>query len=59
MLRGRRGPDDAALLPLRRHGEHGLAHGVDRRALAHPHEPDDARPAHQGWRLLHRVPGQN
>ncbi|GLG93313.1 Protein of unknown function [Gryllus bimaculatus] len=36
---GRGGADDAALLPVRRHGEHGVAHGVDRGAAAHPHQP--------------------
>jgi len=30
--------ENAALLSLRRHGEHGLSNGVDRRTLEDPHD---------------------
>ncbi|XP_031783423.1 uncharacterized protein LOC100121755 isoform X2 [Nasonia vitripennis] len=41
--RGRRDrrPQDAPLLPLRRLGQHGLAHGGDQRGHADPHLPVD------------------
>jgi len=52
----RGGPDDAALLPVRRHGEHRLEDGVHRGAMAHPPEPGDEGPIDAGRRLPHRVP---
>lgn len=48
--------NDAALLPVRRHGEHRLEDGVDRGSVANPSEPGDDGSIDAGRRIPHRIP---
>lgn len=48
--------NNAALLLIRRHGEHRLEDGVNRRAVAYPSEPGDEGSIDAGRRIPHRIP---
>lgn len=52
----RGGSDDAALLPLRRHGEHRVEDGVDRGPVAYTSEPSDEGSIDTSRRIPHRIP---